>query len=273
MKTVKTIVFIEEIPTDGHSPMKFICDDGQVYYCKYRLTSKREELDCLIYEVVSNFLLNALSIPTPEIALVELIEGVFNKKDIPRNQKYAQPSVVCFGSQEVKNANLITGLEAVVNEDSLEIIQNPYDLLKIAIFDLWIDNADRGRNNNFNLLTSPHENKLKLWAFDHAFTFGGLSNLRIFNPKFLPNTSDKLFTTPYFKSIISRLNPQNCLAIAQQTIEFLEDSTLTLDAAFEQIPADWQVYPHLKLKMREFLLDSQRLEIIRQLTFKQLSKQ
>jgi hypothetical protein len=83
MKTVRTIVFIEEIPTDGHSPMKFLCDDGQIYYCKYRLTSKREELDCLIYEVVNHFLLKALSIPTPEIALVELVEGVLVRKIFP----------------------------------------------------------------------------------------------------------------------------------------------------------------------------------------------
>lgn len=270
MKTVRTIVFIEEIPTDGHSPMKFLCDDGQIYYCKYRLTPKTEELDCLIYEVVCHFLLKALSIPTPQIALVELVEGVFNKNDIPKNQKYAHPSVICFGSQEVKNANLITGLESIVDDASLQMIQNPYDLLKIAIFDLWIDNADRGRNSNFNLLTSPYENKLKFWAFDHAFAFGGLSNLRIFNPKFQPSTFNKLFSTSYFKSIVSRLNPRECNEIAEQMIDILAESVSTLDVAFEHLPFSWQVYPNLKLKMREFLLDSQRLQLIRLLTSKQL---
>jgi len=272
MKKIKAIVFIEEIPTDGHSPMKFLCNDGEIYYCKYRVSAKKEELDCLIYEVIGHFLLKSLAIPTPDIALVELIEGVFEKKDIPLNHKYAKPSVICFGSREVKNANLISGLESVVDVHSLQTLYNPYDLLRIAIFDLWIDNADRGKNNNYNLLTSPYENKLKIWAFDHAFTFGGSLNLRIFNPQFKPDIQNKLFTTPYFSSIFSYLNPQKCVEVAIQIIERLANSVSILDSVFDQIPKDWQVYPNLKLKISNFLLDSQRLKVIEELTFKQLLK-
>jgi hypothetical protein len=271
MKTVKTIVFIEEIPTDGHSPMKFICNDGQVYFCKYRLTSKIEELDCLIYEVIGHFLLKSLDIPTPDIALVELIERVFTKKDIPRNCKYAKPLTICFGSKEVKNANLISGLESVV--DAHQTLCDPYDLLRIAIFDLWVDNADRGKNNNYNLLTSSHENKLKVWAFDHAFIFGGIPKLRIFNPNFQPIIQNNLFTAPYFSTVLRQLNPQKCMEVATQFIDNLVNSTSVLDSAFEQIPENWQVYPILKIKIRNFLLDSQRLKTIEKLTFQYLSKQ
>ncbi|WP_028525769.1 HipA family kinase [Runella limosa] len=272
MKTTKAIVFIEEIPTDGHSPMKFLCDDGQIYFCKYMLSAKKEELDCLIYEVVCHFLLKSLLLPTPNIAFIELIEGVFYEKDIPRNRKYAKPSVICFGSQEVKNANLVSGLELVTDAHSLQTLYNPYDLIRIAIFDLWVDNTDRGKNSNYNLLVSPHENKLKIWAFDHAFTFDGLESLRIFNPKFQPSLYNKLFTTSYFLSIVSHLDPELCHEVALKFIENLEKSVGIIDSIFEQIPQKWQVYPSLKLKIHNFLLDSQRLAIIKELTLKQLSK-
>jgi hypothetical protein len=66
---VNTQLLIAEIPTDGHSPMYFLCDDGNFYYCKYRTQFKRSELDCLVYEMVCHHLLRRLQIPTPDIAL------------------------------------------------------------------------------------------------------------------------------------------------------------------------------------------------------------
>ena len=52
MVRTKTHIFLEEIKTDGHSPMKFLCLDGEIYFCKYRVSPKLEELDCLVYEVI-----------------------------------------------------------------------------------------------------------------------------------------------------------------------------------------------------------------------------
>jgi hypothetical protein len=50
---VSTRDCIEELTTDGHAPVKFICDDGNLYYCKYRKKLRpAEELDLLYYELV-----------------------------------------------------------------------------------------------------------------------------------------------------------------------------------------------------------------------------
>lgn len=81
MKQLQATIFLKELQTDGHSPMKFICSDNHVYYCKYLVNHKLEELDCLDYEVVCHHLLNSFEIPTPDIALVELLEGTFSVKD------------------------------------------------------------------------------------------------------------------------------------------------------------------------------------------------
>ena len=102
MEQVKASIFLGEISTDGHSPMKFICNDGNVYYCKYRVSHKTEELDCLIYEVICHNLLKFLGIPTPDIALVELLDGTFSSKELTRNKNFAKPGVICFGSKEIK---------------------------------------------------------------------------------------------------------------------------------------------------------------------------
>jgi hypothetical protein len=67
-------------------------------------------IDFLVYEFVCNYLLKHLGILTPEIALVILQPNSFDTKDLPVNNKYAKHGVVCFGSQEIKSSNLISGL-------------------------------------------------------------------------------------------------------------------------------------------------------------------
>ena len=272
MKQVKASIFLGEIPTDGHSPMKFVCSNNNVYYCKYRVNYKLEELDCLIYEVVCHNLLKSLGIPTPDIALVELLEGTFSSKDLVKNKSFAKPGIICFGSKEVKYANLITGLELVNNSESLNMIYNPYDLVKIAVFDLWINNADRGRNENYNLLTSSLDGKLKIWAFDHAFAFGGINELRIFNNLNKPDISNKLINTYYFKSMVSQLDLTSCLDAIEDLVSNFYQLEQDVLLAFEQVPSDWKVFPGLKPKIESFLLDSQRIELVRDLALSQLQK-
>lgn len=32
IKQVNTELLLEEIKTDGHAPLKFLCDNGEIYY-------------------------------------------------------------------------------------------------------------------------------------------------------------------------------------------------------------------------------------------------
>jgi hypothetical protein len=86
IKNVNTVTLLEEIPTDGHSPMKFLCDDGMIYYCKYRsgYSLNAGEIDFLVYEIVCHYLLKGLEIPTPEIALVTLRKDSYKPQGFKR---------------------------------------------------------------------------------------------------------------------------------------------------------------------------------------------
>lgn len=86
LKQVNTELLLEEIKTDGHAPLKFLCDNGVIYYCKHLPTMNRAEINCLAYEVIANYLLQQLAIPTPEIALIEVAEGTLNKSLITKNK-------------------------------------------------------------------------------------------------------------------------------------------------------------------------------------------
>lgn len=42
-------LLLAEMQTDGHAPLKFVCSDGNIYYCKYLKTMNKEEVNCLAY--------------------------------------------------------------------------------------------------------------------------------------------------------------------------------------------------------------------------------
>ena len=171
-----TEYFIEELPTDGHSPSKFICSDGAIYYLKYRSGNSmdRYEINCLLLEIICSRLLVYCGIPTPEIALVEIAPGSFKTGDIAINKRTLRPNTICLGFRELTNSDMVSDVQFISDEMHFSKILNPIDLILISIFDLWVDNHDRWEGN-YNILfqRQMESDKIKYFAIDHAFTFGG----------------------------------------------------------------------------------------------------
>jgi hypothetical protein len=273
----------KEVETDGHSPMYFLCDDGNYYYCKYRTQFKREELDCLVYEIVCQFLLKKLRIPTPDIALAVIEKDSYDRKKLHKNKLYVHPGITCFASKEAPNTALVMGIQSISKKSEANKFESIYDLLKIAMFDLWVENDDRGRGSkeNYNLLlqtvrvqnneTGRASTKFRWLAFDHAFTFGGVPNLRIFNKTMMPSLAFKLIESQYFKSFKKYFAPsvyegivENFLALQPYEIETI------IQSVFKQIPAEWESQKNLGDRIIEFLSDSKRIHSVKQLTMHSL---
>jgi hypothetical protein len=263
--TVRTQYLVKEMPTDGHAPMAFYCDDGRIYYCKYLLRlKKREELDCLTYEMVAQRLLRSLAIPTPDIAFVEVTKDSFDSKMLRLNRTNCRPGVICFGSQHLQ-ASLLTPLETISDKHDFNRFANPLDLLRIALFDQWVGNVDRGRaideGHNFNLLLTETESKTRYVAFDHAFIFGGVHGLRMFNAKFVGYQSDSLLQCQYFRSVLRYISVEECQnAIAHFFVHLrtYEWKTVTSDT-LAQCAAVWPHPPNLEERITSFLGDPDRL--------------
>lgn len=276
---VNTTFLLEEKPTDGHSPMYFLCDNGENYYCKYRTQIKREEIDCLAYEIVCTHLLKHLNIPTPEIAFVQITKESLDLTKLKKNKRYSKPGIICFGSKEVPHSDLITGIQTIATKSQLNKFIKPYDLLKIAMFDLWVDNVDRGRNDNYNLLiqgiveTSEKDGKLKTtyknqWvAFDNAFTFGGVDRIGIFNETMRPNTYNKLIISSYFKEYKKHLNKNVALNIVENFLSLNPDEIANIiDNVFQQLPAQWKISRHLKDRIFRFITSPDRIQEVKNIS-------
>lgn len=279
ISTVRTSYLFEEIDTDGHSPMKFLCDDGNIYYCKYRTQFKKEELDCLVYELVCQALLKDLNIPTPDVAFAEIQDKSFDKSKLVANKRYIKPGIVCFASKEAVTTSLITGIQDISGKRDLNEFENVYDLLKIAIFDMWVDNVDRGRGSaeNYNLLMQSYlledeeskriHYKSRWLAFDHAFCFGGINNIRMFNEMMLPSAYGKLIESEYFNGVKKYYQHEICEQVIENFISLCRNNVETIvNDVFSQLPSQWQTPISLAERMIAFLSSSERIMHLKQLT-------
>ena len=270
IKQVNTEFLIEEMTTDGHAPMKFLCDDQEVYFCKYRLGLDRNEIDCLAYEIIASTLLQELAIPTPEIAIVKISENTLNKKIIKKN-RHVRVGDYCFGSKSIEPSAVLNEITSLLNSKrDFNRIVNPEDIVRISIFDLWVENSDRGRcfgsGFNYNLLLSELNNKIEITAFDHGFIFGGQSNLRVFNSRLSIDTSNKLHNTTYYKSITKFIEKERYQQIVEEFVPLLsKDYGHIITNIISELPKAWDLGPNLGHRITTFLSDKNRIQNIKEI--------
>lgn len=263
---IETLFTIKEMTTDGHAPVLFHCSDTNNYYCKYRINVMRDEINCLAFEVIAYQLLRNLEIPTPKVALVKISEGTLNKKIIKKNKRMREQMVV-FGSKEIKPSSVLNDFAICKDKRDFNRILNPRDLIKIAIFDLWVDNADRGRpfnsGYNYNLLQTAENQKEKIVAFDHAFIFGGANAIGGFISGAPVDTRNKLHLTPYYKSVVKYFSDKELTDITDNFISLLHhDYREIISQTVDQIADHWDLMPKLAKRSSAFLMTEKRLEEI-----------
>jgi hypothetical protein len=265
---VNTELLIEEIKTTGHSPLKFICDDGSTYYCKYLVDYSPLEINCLAYEIIAHYLLNQLNIPTPSIALVEISKGTLDKSKIKANRRLEE-GFICFGSKSVEPSTEISEFEVCTSKRDYTSIVNPEDIVKIALFDLWINNVDRGKfinpGFNYNLLSVSHIKGREIMAFDHAFIFGGVNQIGVFNPLMGVERQDKLLQSEFYKSCIQYMNYDDFVKIVDNFIPLLQVShQVVIESVIGQLTDIWNLSHNLSQRIQDYLHDETRINQVKE---------
>ncbi|MGO2358399.1 HipA family kinase [Mesonia sp.] len=266
LKTIDTELLLEEIPTDGHAPLKFICSTNEIYFCKYLNSFNRLELNCLAYEVIANFLLTKLEVSTPEIALVNVSPNTLDKSKIRLNRRLREGNI-CFGSKEIAPAQELQAIQDFSKTD-FNKLSKPEDIIKMALFDLWVDNRDRGRifedGINYNILLEQVGSKQKLIAFDNAFIFGGLESIGTFNPSSMVNTRNKLVATPFYKKVIKFIDSRNFNDTVNNFVPLLEQNfAQEISEIIEQLPKEWELTKNLDQRINDFLSNKKHINSLK----------
>lgn len=195
----KNVLSIEhEVKTDGHSPLLVIADDFRKYIIKS--TRGQEPSYNIINEFLCGYLLKLWSIPVPEFAAITLNPELLKGRNFSDFHKAHFYQNITFGSRCLDMV-VEMGPQRVRNKYDLKKFKNPNDLLKIGLFDIWIENTDRKPTNN-NVLFSITGNQLTINAIDHAFTFDSMSYSDL-NTEYIVNTyNDNILETDMANDIL-----------------------------------------------------------------------
>lgn len=261
MEQIDSLMFIEEIKSNNY-PLKFLCEDDHSYFIKIR-SSSTGYID-IIYETVAFQLAKYLELPIPEANFIKLVKGSYSSNHINFNKSEIFEGTIGFGSKEVKNHNIITKYNFIINnKGDYNRIQNPLDFILIGIFDFHLANLDR-YEDNFNLIFYPVEKgkKDKIVAIDNVAIFNNPSQANRFKP-----SSSNVLSKNILKSNLGKKLLNYYFQDANITFEEVSDIYFSkIDAfpeivnkTFETFPEEWRCMDGLKERIIEFLINKERI--------------
>jgi hypothetical protein len=264
IQTVDTFSFRSENTFTSSYPMLFTCKGSEGfanYFVKY--IQNKSEFDCLVYEILCQKLAIYFTIHTPEIALVRIVQDSFDPNRLVKNKLYLGPGIIAFGSKEVKNNVMLSKQEIVPDKRTFNTYQSPLDLVKILLFDLHIDNRDR-IEDNFNLLVTK-EKPSKIYAIDHFFCFGGSMHIGKFTPQLPFNKDNTIIRSEFFRQMMGYLHHSEILDSVENYFYLCNPNKISaiVDEVFTFLPQQWAISSGLESRLKSFLTDPKRLELIK----------
>ena len=186
----------------GEQPLLVECDDMNNYICKYRRSTASGYK--LVSELSGSIFASHWGINTPPIAVVELQS---EHRGMLTDSRY--PYRACFGSRMNQDAVDLTKLSVERVKKSRQNIQ---EIIRLALFDLWLANEDRN-SNNANLLYDVDQHQII--AIDHGCLF---------------NTSDYGVTPSLLTENESIINSEIASHLLRnlEDVSFVEFSLMTL---------------------------------------------
>lgn len=166
--TQQSLFRSEHMFTTGDNPILVTCTDMSDWVCKHgRLSSS-----ILFSEVIGSTFAQLWDLRTPEISFVNVLHEHLPKEYL----NVVQPAFFnkpCFGSLYINDSQVVdkTLLPSFRNPIFRSRVANKTDLLKIALFDIWIGNEDRHHGNSNLLLDQTIANKYYFNVFDHGAIF------------------------------------------------------------------------------------------------------
>ena len=206
LKYLKALSIIKEIPTEGHSPLLILADDYEKYYIK----STKDKNPCydILNEFICYYLLKIWQIPVPEIAAIKVNPSLIENRDFTElyHKKYYYEKLT-FGSLSKPKAFEMSNFFEIRGKVDFKKFINPDTIIKIGLFDIWVDNTDRKPSNN-NIIFQYINDRIKIYAIDNAFTFCSM-DYESLNPQYISNTFDEnILETKIAKRIVFELKKE-----------------------------------------------------------------
>jgi len=151
-----------------HSPLLVLTEDYDEYYLKTPANSSPEL--SIINEFLCTNLLHYWQISSPD-ANILIVDPSIIDRTLSSNHKKEYFKRSCFGSKSVMDSTEFTVAMSLSSKHDYNKFKRPDDILKIGLFDIWVENDDR-KPSNPNLLIKNDDQGIEFYPIDHAFIFG-----------------------------------------------------------------------------------------------------
>jgi len=194
---------IEEIYTDGHSPLLVIDSNNKIYVAKND-KGKIPPIS-LINECFAQFCLEHWNIERANFALMNFSRELIENSELSNNHKPYFYDTTCFASEYIQNPIDANELLVTHKKNVYTKISNPFDFLHIALFDTWVENDDR-KPTNYNLIFKLENNKYTVIPIDHAFIFSTLKYQSLDPDLYTPIDNEHILVSELGKLIKRHIN-------------------------------------------------------------------
>lgn len=256
LKIISAEKIIREIQTVGSGPLLVLGNDKKLYYAK--TTSTIVPRIELINEVLCGYLAQCWGLQIPPFCLIEIPTSVVtnyvgeNGALSKRYDKVVFEGNAFFGSLSIQAFELEQYFHGLKDKSDYKLFQNPLDLVKIGVFDIWIGNKDR-KPDNPNVLLGGEE-KFIFCPIDHTAAFAHCTSYQQVTDIFLYlEDRFRLLNAPLVKSIAKFEPPQRILQLKEEIDDGIEVSLENLDFIFDQIPSAWGFSKKAQQHLKDFL--------------------
>jgi hypothetical protein len=253
---ISPLSLLEEIPTDGNSPIKVIGSDYNVYAVK-NSKSKKPSTD-IINELLAHYFLTLWGISTPDIALMKITPAMLLPEFTDNHRPhYYKHEVFC--SKWIPNSIDSSEMFQINNKNDYQKFTNPEVLFEIGLFDIWVENDDR-KPTNHNLLIHFKDDTQCFVPIDHSFIFGSVNYLDLDPDLFSPIDNENIFISKLGKSLMHYIQrtQTNWLHTREKFYLCVEACRQNFDFIVAQIPQGWGFNQEHRQKLYDFLFNEER---------------
>lgn len=170
IKRLNSISSIQKVFCDtNRSPVVVLADDFNEYVCKH---TRHTPASYLFNELLANRFLKYWNLKVPEVVFIKVKPEHLKPEDFSAKLQPVDFNVTTIGFEYLMNSFEANQLMATIKSSkSIKLFQQKNDLLKIALFDIWIANEDRKQNNYNLLLVQEPYGKINFAPIDHEMIF------------------------------------------------------------------------------------------------------
>lgn len=240
IKRLRSISGIQKVFDTNRSPVVVLASDFNEYLCKH---SRHVPANYLFYELLANRFLKLWGLDVPEATIIDVNPDHLKADDYSGKLQPANFLIPTIGFRYLHDSIDFNQLMATrYSSQTRKLFTKKEDLLKIALFDIWIANEDRNQNN-YNLLITNDTSK--------GFIFVPIDHEMIFNTGNLDKglveltQEDSLVTSMLFTSLAVK-QPEGkivdrLLTTKNEYYLCIEKCYEQLDEILEDIPPDWKI--------------------------------